>query len=94
MPRKRNTHSSAFKAQVGLAGLKGDKTVREPAGQHGVHPTLIHARKKQLLAGAEDCFGEVGKAATDHEALQAQLYEEIGRLETELAWGKKSAGVG
>jgi transposase-like protein len=97
MAGKRKTHSAAFKAQVALAALKGDKTVNELAGQHGVHPTLIHTWKKQLLAGAEDLFGNGGgkAVATDHEALQAQLYEQIGRLQMELGWvKKKSAQLG
>jgi transposase len=96
MARKRNAHPAALKAQLALAALKGDKTVNELASQHGVHPTLIHAWKKQLLAGAEDLFGNGSKAAAaDHEALQAQLYEQIGRLKMELDWvKKKAAGLG
>ena len=96
MAAKRKVHTAGFKAQVALAALKGDKTVNELAGQHGVHPTLIHAWKKQLLAGAEELFVGGGKAAaSDHEALQAQLYEQIGRLQMELGWvKKKSAGLG
>jgi transposase len=90
MVQKRKAHAAAFKAQVALAALKGDKTVNELASQHGVHPTLIHAWKKQLLAGAEDLFSNGSKAAViDHEALQAQLYEQIGRLKMELDWVKK-----
>ncbi len=90
MPRKRQAHAAAFKAQVALAALKGDKTVNELASQHGVHPTLIHGWKKQLLAGAEEIFSNGSKAAiTDHEAVQAQLYEQIGRLKMELDWVKK-----
>jgi len=90
MAGKRKTHTAAFKAQVALAALKGDKTVNELASQHGVHPTLIHAWKKQLLGGAEDVFSSgVKAAASDHEALQAQLYEQIGRLKMELDWVKK-----
>jgi transposase-like protein len=90
MPRKRQSHAAALKAQVALATLKGDKTVNELASQHGVHPTLIHAWKKQLLAGAADLFSNGSKvAAADHEAVQAQLYEQIGRLKMELDWAKK-----
>jgi len=92
MARKRKDHAAAFKAQVALAALKGDKTVNELASQHAVHPTLIHAWKKQLLAGAEELFSNGSKAAVeDHEAIQAQLYEQIGRLKMELDWLKKKA---
>ncbi len=91
MAGKRKQHTAAFKAQVALAALKGDKTVNELASQHQVHPTLIHAWKKQLLAGAEDLFSKGSRAAApDHEALQAQLYEQIGRLKMELDWVKKN----
>ena len=57
MAGKRKVHTAAFKAQVALAATKGDKTVNELAGHYGVHPTLIHGWKKQLLAGAEGIFG-------------------------------------
>src|SRR3954447_21303932 len=88
--KKRQRHTAAFKAQVAMAALKGDKTVNELASQHGVHPTLIHAWKKQLVGNAEDLFSQGSKpAAVDHEALQAQLYEQIGRLKMELDWVKK-----
>jgi transposase-like protein len=96
MARKRKTHAAAFKAQVALAALRQDKTVNELASQHSVHPTLIHTWKKQLLAGAVDLFSNGSKAAAeDHEAVQAQLYEQIGRLKMELEWLKKKvASVG
>lgn len=92
MARKRKSHTAAFKAQVALAALKGDKTVGELASLHGVHPTLIHAWKKQLLSNVEELFqGGAKTSAGEHEALEAQLYEQIGRLKTELDWLKKKA---
>ena len=56
MAGKRNIHTGTFKAQVALAAHKGDRTVNELAGQYGVHPTLIHGWKKQLLTGAAGIF--------------------------------------
>jgi transposase len=92
MARKRKSHSAAFKAQVALAAVKGDKTVSELASLHGVHPTMIHGWKKQLVGSAEELFQNGAKTSSaEHEALQAQLYEQIGRLQTELDWLKKKA---
>ncbi len=93
MASKRKQHSAAFKAQVALAALKGDRTVNELAGQFGVHPTLIHGWKKQLLAGADQVFANGGRAiSTDGEAEKAELFEQIGRLKMELEWLKKKVG--
>jgi transposase len=90
MTRKRKSHTAGFKAQVALAAVRGDKTVSELASLHGVHPTMIHAWKKQLVEHVTELFESGAKSsAVEHEALQAQLYEQIGRLKTELDWLKK-----
>ena len=94
MAGKRKTHTAAFKAQVALAALRGDRTVNELASHYGVHPTLIHTWKKHLLSGAEAVFDKGAKtASTEAEALQAQLDEQIGRLQMELGWVKKKAAA-
>lgn len=93
MGAKRKTHTAAFKAQVALAAVKGDRTVNELAAQFGVHPTLIHAWKKQLLAGAEAVFIGGAKAATPGDDKTPELYEQIGRLKVELDWVKKKAAA-
>jgi transposase-like protein len=94
MARKRKVHTSAFKAQVALAAVKGDRTINELAGQFEVHPTLIHSWKKQLLEGCESIFAGGAKTTTSgSETLQAELYEQIGRLKMELEWLKKKAAA-
>ena len=94
MAGKRKSHSAAFKAQVALAAVKGDKTVNEVAAQFGVHPTLIHDWKKRLLAGAAALFEGTAKATSAPvDAQQAELFEQIGRLKVELDWVKKKAAA-
>ena len=96
MGAKRKVHTAAFKAQVALAALKGDRTVNELAGQFGVHPTLIHGWKKHLLGGAEGLFAGPARARADtaeSQARQAELFEQIGRLKMELEWVKKKAAA-
>jgi transposase-like protein len=94
MARKRTRHPPGFKAQVALAAVKEDRTVNELASKFEVHPTLIHSWKKQLVTGAESLFASGAKTvATDTEAVQAELYEQIGRLKMELEWLKKKAAA-
>ena len=94
MATKRKQYTAAFKAQVALAALKGDKTVNELASQYGVHPTLIHDWKRQLLAGAEQVFanGVPADTAAQAEVQKAELFEQIGRLKMELEWLNKKVG--
>jgi putative transposase len=78
---------------VALAAVKGDRTVNELASHFGVHPTLIHGWKKQLLGAAEGVFAD-GSAAKGSppgqlERDKAELFEQIGRLKMELEWLKK-----
>jgi putative transposase len=93
MAAKRKSHSAAFKAQVALAAVRGDRTVNELAAQFGVHPTLIHAWKKQLLAGAEAVFAGGARVTTPGDDKTPELYEQIGRLKVELDWVKKKAAT-
>ena len=91
---KRKSHSAAFKAQVALAAVKGDRTVNEVAAQFGVHPTLIRDWKKRLLAGAAAIFEGGAKAAPGPvDGQPAELFEQIGRLKVELDWVKKKAAA-
>ena len=86
----RNRYSAEFKAKVALEAIKGELTISQLGAKYSVHQTMINAWKKQLASNAEELFQKGAKTSgTEHEALQAQLYEQIGRLKTELDWLKK-----
>jgi transposase-like protein len=94
MARKRRVFSSAFKAQVALAAVKGEKTVAELAGEHEVHPNQISEWKKQLLSSLPEVFGRRRETdVQDQAALVSRLHEQIGRLTMELEWLKKKSGL-
>jgi putative transposase len=64
-----------------LEAAKGQKTLNELASEHGVHPNQISTWKRQLLDGGPGLFGHNGAHAQDEqEALQTELFEQIGRL--------------
>ena len=70
----------AFKAQVALAALKGEKTLVELAQQFDVHVNQITRWKAQLLQGAAGVFGSEAKAGSigptvDLKALHAKIGE-------------------
>ena len=73
MGAKRKVHSAGFKAKVALAAYKEDRTVNQLAGQFDVHPTQVHAWKKQLVAEAESIFKGCKEASADAEARDAEL---------------------
>jgi putative transposase len=92
MSTKRKRYSSAFKAKVAVAAIRGVKTTAELASEHQVHPTLISQWKRQALENLASLFEAGGtRAAPDVEAVTAPLYEQIGRLKVELDWLKKKA---
>jgi len=91
MSGKRRRHSPGFKAKVALEAARQSKTVAELAKTFQVHPVQISQWKKQLLDGAESLFRDGRRREhEDSQALQAELFERIGRLNMEIEWLKKS----
>jgi transposase-like protein len=91
MTGKRKRHSAAFKAKVALEAAKQTRTVAELAKTFQVHPVQISQWKKQLLDGVESLFRDGRRREHEEgQALQAELYERIGRLNMEVEWLKKS----
>jgi transposase len=90
MGAKRRRIEASVKAKVALAAVRGDRTASQLASQFGVHATQIGQWKRRLLEGAPKLFADGHRRQADeHEAVVAELYEQIGRLQMELAWLKK-----
>jgi putative transposase len=90
MGKTNRTHTPTFKAQVALAALKGDRTISQVAAHYELHVNLVTHWKKQLLEGAAAVFDPKGKnTPPPDDTKAAELYEQIGRLQVELAFVKK-----
>jgi transposase-like protein len=91
MPRRKR-RSAAFKFQVALEAAKGTKTLSELSSEFEVHTTQISEWKNQLLRDGATVFSTTtAREQRDQDALQGELYEQIGRLKMELEWLKKKA---
>lgn len=77
----RRNHTPAFKAQVALAALAGDKTLAELAQKFQVHPTQITDWKRLLEGQAASVFDKGGKP--EPEVDLKTLHAKIGQLTLE-----------
>jgi len=92
MPKQRRKHSAQFKFKIALEAAREIKTIAQISSEYGVHGNQISKWKKQLLDHGASVFSRNGhKEAAGREALEAGLFEQIGRLKMELEWLKKKA---
>ena len=93
MATTRKRHSAVVMQTNAELKLLLEEQKAELSNRNGVHATQISEWKRQLLAGVRDIFATRRcKEDRDQQALQASLYEEIGRLKVELDWLKKKTG--
>ena len=81
--QQRKQYTGTFKAKVALETIKGQRTVQELASSYGVHPNQITKWKQQLVAGAAEVFtpGNRNGADGNEDAVRAELYQQIGKLQ-------------
>ena len=81
---KRKIFTSAEKAKVALAAVKGLKTINEIAQEYGVHPTQVNQWKKELLDNVSSLFeGKRGPKPINPQSDPERLYAKIGQLTVE-----------
>jgi transposase-like protein len=94
MGKQRRHFTAGFKAKVALEAIKGQRTVQEIASTFEVHPNQVTQWKRQALEQLPAVFSmERARSERVDEELKDELYQQIGRLQMELAWLKKKSGL-
>ena len=92
----RKRYTSVFKAQVVREILREEKPITQLASEHGVHPNVLRKWKAQALEGLPCLFDGCDDAVSLREAHEREvheLYAEIGKLATQVAWLKRKSGI-
>ena len=88
---KRRQYDVAFKARIVLEALRERKTIAELASHYEVHPAMIAKWKKHAVGSLPELFSDRrDHERQDQQALQEELYRQIGQLTMELDWLKKN----
>lgn len=96
MTTMRKRHTPVFKAQIVRELFKEDQTQAQIASKHGVHPNQMREWREIALKGIPRLFEpgqDLAAQAAGYEAKINELYAEIGRLTTQVAWLKKKSGL-
>jgi len=90
----RRAHTAAFKKQVVMELMKGEKTKSEICSQFEVHPSLADKWRIRVIEGMERLFTEeVSDESQRDRKLIEELYKQIGQLKVESDWLKKKMGL-
>ena len=92
----RKQYTAAFKARVAQELLKEEKTLAQIAAEYEVHPTQLKQWRAVALEGLPSLFEKQDSTVELKAAYEQQLtelYAEIGKLTTQVAWLKKKSGM-
>lgn len=90
MKKSRRKFTAKFKAMVAIESLKEQSTLAEIAKRYEVHPNQISAWKREFLDNSELAFGGEKTQEVESEAMVEKLYQQIGQLQVENNFLKKS----
>jgi hypothetical protein len=88
---KRRRRRPEFKERVAMEAISGTKTTPEITAIHAILPIQVCQGKRQLLDDASELFtrGKQNKYKEVVHEKEAELFQQIGRLQVELEWLKK-----
>ena len=87
--RKYRTFTPEQKLEIVLAGLRGDRSVRDVCREHGIAETLYYHWRDRLLEGGKAALATSRDRGTSPEAVELrEAKKRIGQLERAL--GKKT----
>lgn len=90
-------YTTKQKAQIVLEMLKEERPIAQIASAYGIHPNQLYQWKAQVVEELPKLFEGDHKTEkairAAHEQELSELYVEIGRLTTQLAWLKKKSGI-
>ena len=92
----KTVYTATFKVQVVLELLKEEKSLAQVASEYKVHPNVLRAWRAvaiKNLASVFDKGDDLAKLRATHDQQVEELYAQIGRLTTHLAWVKKKSGL-
>jgi transposase len=95
--RTRRKFSPELKAQIVLEILKEEKSMSQMASEHEIHPVQLSQWKTQAIENFPQLFIDdrkgINKIKKEYEQTTNELYAEVGKLTTQLAWLKKKSGL-
>jgi transposase len=93
----RRKYTAAYKAEIVLELLRGDKPLSRIAAERKIAPNQLSDWKSQALKGLPLLFENeqrgIERLKAQHAEEKDDLYEQIGRLTTQLGWLKKKLGM-
>ena len=84
--RKYRSWTAQQKLEIVLAGLRGDRTVKEVCREHAISETLYYGWRDQLLDAGKERFAGKGERLGERELRRkvAELERALGRKTYEL----------
>jgi len=77
-----------------LAALKGHQTANGIASEFGVHASQVNRWKKEAIEVLPSVFGNTqSKREKEIENERDRLYQQIGKLQVEVDWLKKTPDI-